>query len=57
MVAGSVFLSEVSFALYLFPLMFGGIGVNMVSHALVNHPTAAESRFARKHRNKREPYP
>jgi len=52
----AVFVSEVSFALYLFPLMFGGIGVNMVSHVLVNHLTAAENRFAKEHSNKREPY-
>ena len=44
-----VFGSEISFALYLFPLMFGGIGVNIISHVLVTHLVAAEKRFAREH--------
>lgn len=44
-----VFGSEVSFALYLFPLMFGGIGVNIISHVLVSHLVSAEKRFAREH--------
>jgi len=45
----AVFVSEVSFALYLFPLMFGGIGVNVISHVLVSHLVAAERRFAKEH--------
>lgn len=45
----AVFVSEVSFALYLFPLMFGGIGVNLISHILVSHLVAAERRFAKEH--------
>ena len=45
----AVFISEVSFALYLFPLMFGGIGVNLVSHILVSHLVGAEKRFSKEH--------
>lgn len=45
----ALFVSEVSFALYLFPLMFGGIGVNVISHILVRHLVGAERRFARDH--------
>lgn len=43
------FLSEVSVALYLFPAMFGGIGVNLISHILVSHLVRAEARFAAEH--------
>lgn len=46
------FASEVSFALYLFPLMYGGIGVNLISHILVSHLVGAERRFAREHRRR-----
>lgn len=45
----AVFVSEISFALYLFPLMFGGIGVNLISHILVSHLVGAEKRFAKEH--------
>lgn len=45
----AVFVSEVSFALYLFPLMFGGIGVNLISHILVSHLVGAEKRFSKEH--------
>jgi hypothetical protein len=45
----ALFVSEVSFALYLFPLMFGGVGVNLISHVLVSHLISAERRFAREH--------
>ena len=41
----SIFLSELSVALYLFPLTFGGIGVNLVSHVLIRHLEQAEARF------------
>jgi len=40
-----VFVSEITFALYLLPLTFGGIGVNIVSHFLVRHLDEAEKRF------------
>lgn len=45
----AVFVSEISFALYLFPLMFGGIGVNLISHILVSHLVGAEKRFSKEH--------
>ncbi len=45
----AVYVSEISFALYLFPLMFGGIGVNLISHILVSHLVGAEKRFAKEH--------
>ncbi len=45
----AVFLSEISLALYLLPAMFGGIGINLVSHVLVNHLAEAEKRFREKH--------
>jgi hypothetical protein len=41
----AIFLSELSVALYLFPAMFGGIGINLVSHILVSHLQDAESKF------------
>ena len=41
----AVFLSEVSVALYLLPAMFGGIGINLVSHILVKHLVEAEKQF------------
>jgi hypothetical protein len=47
----AVFLSEMSMALYLFPAMFGGIGVNVISHVLVRHLVEAEQRFAAEHPN------
>jgi hypothetical protein len=43
------FASEVSLALYLLPAMFGGIGVNLVSHILVSHLVEAEQRFKEQH--------
>ncbi|BCT92069.1 hypothetical protein LYSHEL_10930 [Lysobacter helvus] len=42
-----IFRSEVSLALYLFPVMFGGIGINIMSHILVSHLLDAEARFKR----------
>jgi hypothetical protein len=45
----AVFLSEISMALYLFPAMFGGIGVNVISHVLIRHLNEAENRFAAEH--------
>lgn len=43
----ALFLSEVSVALYLLPVLFGGIGVNLVSHVLIRHLEAAEAKFDR----------
>lgn len=42
----TIFVSEVSFALYVLPVMFGGVGVNIISHILVSHLVAAERRFS-----------
>jgi hypothetical protein len=44
-----LFLSELSLALYLLPAMFGGIGINVISHVLVEHLAEAEKEFRRKH--------
>jgi hypothetical protein len=40
-----IFASEISIALYLLPVMFAGIGVNMLSHILISHLADAEKRF------------
>lgn len=45
----AVFVSEVSVALYLLPAMFGGVGINLVSHVLVRHLIEAERRFRNEH--------
>jgi len=45
----AVFLSELSIALYLLPTMFGGIGINLVSHVLLRHLEKAERAFEREH--------
>lgn len=47
----AVFLSELSLALYLLPALFGGIGINLVSHVLLKHLAAAEKRFENAHSN------
>ena len=44
-----VFISELSIALYILPVVFGGIGVNLISHVLLRHLTDAENRFDREH--------
>jgi glycopeptide antibiotics resistance protein len=44
------FASESSVALYLLPLLFAGIGVNLISHILISHLGDAERRFDREHR-------
>jgi hypothetical protein len=41
--------SEVAVALYLLPAMFGGLGVNVISHILVSHLVEAERRFIEEH--------
>jgi hypothetical protein len=41
----AIFVSEISLALYLIPVMFGGIGINAISHVLINHLNEAEKRF------------
>ena len=40
-----LFASEVSIALYLLPAIFAGIGVNIVSHVLIDHLKKAEDNF------------
>ena len=40
-----IFSSEISVALYLLPAVFGGIGVNTISHVLITHLTNAERAF------------
>ncbi|HQR04233.1 MAG: hypothetical protein JSR19_08335 [Proteobacteria bacterium] len=40
-----LFASEVSLALYLLPVLFAGIGTNMISHILISHLQRAEHRF------------
>jgi hypothetical protein len=50
----AVFVSEVSLALYLIPVMFGGIGVNVISHVLVRHLDKANRRFEQTHPGHRD---
>ena len=38
-----VFASEFTVALYLLPLLFGGVGINLVSHVLVEHLRTVET--------------
>ena len=45
-----LFASEVSVALYLLPLLFAGVGMNLISHILINHLGDAEKRFDREQR-------
>ena len=45
----AVFISELSIALYVLPVVFGGIGVNLMSHVLLRHLSEAETRFDREH--------
>ncbi|MBO9650785.1 MAG: hypothetical protein J7605_19945 [Variovorax sp.] len=43
------FVSEVRVALYLLPALFAGLGINVISHVMTTHLTAAEKRFAQAH--------
>ena len=45
----AIFFSEVSLALYILPITFGGIGVNLISHILLTHLTGAERLFKKEH--------
>lgn len=45
LVDDAVFGSEMTLALYVMPVLFGGVGVNLISHVLVRHLTLAERRF------------
>jgi hypothetical protein len=49
----ALLISELSLALYLLPAMFGGIGVNHISHILISHLVEAEQRFLNEHPNAR----
>ncbi|MFZ6647856.1 hypothetical protein ACO0LO_19180 [Undibacterium sp. TJN25] len=42
-----IFASEISVALYVVPAVFGGIGVNLISHILISHLRDAEKKFDR----------
>ena len=51
-----IFAGEVSVALYLLPVAFAGIGVNLISHVLIDHLKEAEARHDRQRaRNRRHP--
>ena len=45
----AIFNSEMSLSLYAFPLLFGGIGINMISDMLVGHLMNAERRYEERH--------
>ena len=45
----AVFASEVSLGLYVLPVLFAGVGVNIISHVLVRHLEQAEKAFEDKH--------
>jgi len=41
----AILIDEISFALYVLPALFAGVGINVVSHILVSHLVDAEERF------------
>ena len=43
------FASEISIALYIVPVCFVGVGINVVSHVLIEHLTQAEARYGAEH--------
>lgn len=45
----AVFASEVTLGLYLLPAMFAGIGINVISHVLIQHLNQADRRFEKEH--------
>jgi len=45
----AIFVSEIKFALYILPIMFGGVGVNIMSHVLIRHLVMAENKFEKEH--------
>ena len=51
----ALFASELSIALYAFPLFFGGLGVNVVSHLVIDHLMRAERRHDREQRGAPRP--
>ena len=42
-----IFNSEFSIALYLLPVLYAGVGTNMISHILISHLKGAEKAFDR----------
>lgn len=49
-----LFNSEIGVALYAIPILFGGLGVNLVSHLLIQHLALAERRYRLAHETRRE---
>lgn len=49
MISDPVLGSALSVALYLLPVVFAGIGTNVVSHVLIEHLTKAEKKFDQEH--------
>ena len=45
----AVFASEITVALYIVPVCFAGVGINVVSHVLIEHLTRAETRYGAEH--------
>lgn len=41
----AILVDEISFALYILPALFAGLGINVISHILVSHLVDAEERF------------
>jgi hypothetical protein len=52
-----VFSAGMSMALYLLPAGFAGIGVNLLSHALLSHLAGAEKRFEDQHADRKSARP
>ena len=50
-----IFLSELTLALYLLPLLFAGVGINMISHVLIEHLAEAEKKFDEENPQKQPP--
>lgn len=45
----ALFVSELSVAFYLLPALFGGLGINIISHSLIGHLAEAQRRFTQEH--------
>lgn len=45
----AIFSTEISFALYLLPAVFAGLGVNLLSHVLIGHLQQAERHYDSRH--------
>ncbi|HTN93369.1 MAG TPA: hypothetical protein VMJ33_02190 [Gallionella sp.] len=45
-----IFASEISIALYFLPLLFAGVGVNLISDILIRHLNDAERKYDQEHR-------